>query len=363
MKYSRPIAAAVLTIGCSALALGVPAAPTPPKEIVLGVGADESQRTVTWFSSMRSGEVHITGPDGARVVRAETQGTQVGLHAHTATFEVEPGNTYTYQVGAGSNFSEPVEFQAHSPGDEFTFAFFGDPQIGVRKVEEDAEGWRQATAEVRDVDFAISGGDQIQQGIRPHYAGFFDNPDLTTTAWAMAIGNHDNRNRAPFVQHFGRADHHWSFDYGDLRVFMLDGNQPDTIADWLAKQEPGRWTIAVIHQPPYTQGKLNSIAQQIRDELTGPFADAGIDLVLSGHNHSYTRSHPIDGVTYVAANSSTGSKFYDLEGPAKDTTAVWNQDFTPDYTIVTVGPDELKVSTRDVGTKKVVDEFVINHRK
>ena len=359
MRYSRPLAASALLLGAAFLGLGVHASPTPPQSIVVGVGADETQRTVTWLSSMRTGAVKVDG----KVVPAESRRTQVGLFTHTATFPITPGTQVSYSVGAGGNWSAPRRLEAPASSESFSFAFLGDPQVGVRSVEEDSAGWRAATeaATAEDVDFLISGGDQVQQGIRPHYRGFFANEDLRTHAWAVANGNHDNRNRAAFVQRFGRAERHWAFEWKGVKFLMLDGNEPETIADFLRSQRPGAWTIAVIHQPPYTQGKLNATAEYIRDNLTGAFANSGIDLVLSGHNHSYTRSHPIEGVTYVAANSSTGSKFYELDGPVKDTTAAWNQDFTPDFTVVRVEENRISVSSRNVGNKKVVDEFTINH--
>ena len=59
----------------------------------------------------------------------------------------------------------------------------------------------------------------------------------------------------------------------------------------------------------------------------------GIDLVVNGHDHDYTRSYLMDGasvastqagshvtakpghVLYITTNSSSGGKFYDLTGP------------------------------------------------
>ena len=118
-----------------------------------------------------------------------------------------------------------------------------------------------------------------------------------------------------------------------------------------------------------------------------------VDLVLSGHDHIYTRTHlmedqkPVDfnnpvpnggtvekkkgQVQYVTANSSSGSKFYKFfdfkEGKRDETdantwtfedtvraknartyTAFWNQNGVPDYTNVEVTPEGLKISTFDM---------------
>ena len=89
--------------------------------------------------------------------------------------------------------------------------------------------------------------------------------------------------------------------------------------------------------------------QKRRQDFPTAFSKLGVDLVLQGHDHSYSRSYVIKngkkahndeqpgaadvsqgpgGVIYVTANSASGSKYYDLTDP--DTTA------DPNY-----GPDPL----------------------
>lgn len=86
-----------------------------------------------------------------------------------------------------------------------------------------------------------------------------------------------------------------------------------------------------------------------RQDFPTAFSNLGVDLVLQGHDHSYSRSYAIKngkkanakeqpaatevatgpgGVIYVTANSASGSKYYDLTAP--DTTE------DPNY-----GPDPL----------------------
>jgi hypothetical protein len=70
------------------------------------------------------------------------------------------------------------------------------------------------------------------------------------------------------------------------------------------------WIIAFFHHPPYTKGSHDSDTSsqliQMRENF-GPILEAGgVDLVLTGHSHSYERSFFIDGhyglsTTFTAA--------------------------------------------------------------
>ena len=57
--------------------------------------------------------------------------------------------------------------------------------------------------------------------------------------------------------------------------------------------------IAFCHHPPYTKGSHDSDADielmEMRQNALPILEDAGVDLVLSGHSHSYERSFLIDG--------------------------------------------------------------------
>ena len=96
----------------------------------------------------------------------------------------------------------------------------------------------------------------------------------------------------------------------DARAAMLDWLQSDLSANTL------NWTIVIFHHPPYSKGSHGSdtthinIAQfghdqpmvDMRVEFTPIFEAYGVDLVYSGHSHSYERSAYIHNHT---GNSDT----------------------------------------------------------
>jgi hypothetical protein len=55
--------------------------------------------------------------------------------------------------------------------------------------------------------------------------------------------------------------------------------------------------------PPYSGGYHGSDLTA-REQFAPLFAGYGVDLVLSGHDHDYQRSSPIDGVTYVVTGAA-----------------------------------------------------------
>ena len=59
------------------------------------------------------------------------------------------------------------------------------------------------------------------------------------------------------------------------------------------------WVVAYWHHPPYSKGTHNSNTEQqlieMRTNFVPALEDGGVDLVLSGHSHSYERSFLIDG--------------------------------------------------------------------
>ncbi len=62
-----------------------------------------------------------------------------------------------------------------------------------------------------------------------------------------------------------------------------------------------------MHHPPYSAGYQGS-SVDVRDALAPVLERHGVQLVLSGHDHDYQRSVPIDGVTYVVSGGASGTR-------------------------------------------------------
>ena len=100
---------------------------------------------------------------------------------------------------------------------------------------------------------------------------------------------------------------YYSFDYANIHFIVLESFETDRSANgpmmnWLrddvaAQDQP--WVIAFWHHPPYSKGSHNSDSEtaliEMRQNALPILEDAGVDLVLGGHSHSYERSFLIDG--------------------------------------------------------------------
>jgi predicted phosphodiesterase len=139
-------------------------------------------------------------------------------------------------------------------------------------------------------------------------------PVLAHADLLAVLGNHDVKDghADAQVEALGMAGRWWARTIGDVLVVGLDSNLVDDPAqrEWLEATLSGtdaRWRIVVVHHPPYSAGYQGS-DQAVRDTFVPLFERYGVQLVLSGHDHDYQRSTPIDGVTYVVSGAAAGTR-------------------------------------------------------
>jgi hypothetical protein len=128
------------------------------------------------------------------------------------------------------------------------------------------------------------------------------------------------------------TEKYYSFDYANIHFICLDSMTSDRsangpMATWLRADLASttrQWTVAFWHHPPYSKGSHDSdtdpILAEMRQNILPILEDAGVDLVLAGHSHSYERSFLIDGhygvsSTFTAAmKKDGGSGRFDVSG-------------------------------------------------
>ena len=151
-------------------------------------------------------------------------------------------------------------------------------------------------------------------------------PELlrSSTLWST-LGNHDgytadsSTESGPYYDIFtlprnaqsgglaSGTEAYYSFDYGNIHFICLDSYETDRSASgammtWLADDLAANtqpWTIAFWHHPPYSKGSHNSDIEgrliDMRKNALPILESYGVDLVFSGHSHSYERSYLING--------------------------------------------------------------------
>jgi 3',5'-cyclic AMP phosphodiesterase CpdA len=128
------------------------------------------------------------------------------------------------------------------------------------------------------------------------------------------VGNHDamGGNAEPQMRALGMPGLWWSRTIGNVLIVGLNSNDadnPDQLAflERTLARSDARWKIVALHHPPYSAGYQGS-SVHVREVFAPLFAEYGVQLVLSGHDHDYQRSKPIDGVTYIVSGAAAGTR-------------------------------------------------------
>ncbi|MFE7979111.1 fibronectin type III domain-containing protein [Streptomyces shenzhenensis] len=410
--------------------------------IILGVGANESQRTVTWYSADDTAQkvqlvptaqlVNGEFPADATVFDAiggANIASSGGYNRHATITGLKEHTAYSYRVGGEGNWSAAHSFKTQDFEGDYDFLFYGDPQIGSSgNLAKDQAGW-QDTLDVSlganpNAELLVSGGDQVETANTESQWNAFLAPDkLRQYPWAATIGNHDVGGKA-YEQHLytpntDRSAPYYSngnptsntsggdywFIYKDTLFIDLNSNSYATsqggggdaahinyVTDVINKHgSEAKWTVLVYHHAIYSpaaHAKDNDNKVR-RTDFPATFSKLGVDLVLQGHDHSYSRSYLIKngqkenpdeqpgaadvypgpgGVLYVTSNSASGSKYYDITKPDSSGTSgagngadplnpdsYWynstqNQEHVRSYVKVGVRKDKLVVENLRSGT-------------
>lgn len=149
---------------------------------------------------------------------------------------------------------------------------------------------------------------QLDRTVFEPFAGVLDDG----TRLLAIVGNHDKSHTTEQLAALGMPGPWWSEVHGDTRFIGLDSNRPDD-PDQLAWLEATlaasteTWKIVALHHPPYSAGYQGSNLDA-RAAFAPLFERYGVQLVLSGHDHDFQRSVPINGVTYVVTGAAAGTR-------------------------------------------------------
>jgi len=121
---------------------------------------------------------------------------------------------------------------------------------------------------------------------------------------------------------------YYSFDYANIHFVCLESNDAafrstsGAMATWIRNDlaaNTQRWTVVYFHHPPYSKGSHDSDNSSemvgMRTNIIPLLESYDVDLVLSGHSHSYERSMMIRGhygiestfsASTMAVNSGSG---------------------------------------------------------
>jgi hypothetical protein len=130
-----------------------------------------------------------------------------------------------------------------------------------------------------------------------------------------ALGNHE-RNAPFFYANFELPNNErwYSVDVNGIHFIVLDSNAPlhkgAEQYSWLKNdlersQAETQFTAVIFHHPLFTSSLHEADEKKFGKDVIPLFERYGVDLVLSGHNHSYERFF-YNGIYYLVIGSSGG---------------------------------------------------------
>lgn len=367
-------------------------------------GEAETSRAFTWFTGDPDAEGWLEVVKGktdvftaGQVIKVQAADRVVttdrgkrGVHKAEVT-GLEPGTLYSFRAGSGKEgeWSTAAVFTtAAEDSDSVTFINVTDSQ---GETAADFRLWGQTVDRAFQTfpaaRFIIHNGDLTEE---PENSAAWDDLFGNVQRWVSGIplmpvtGNHDEVDGKAdhFTSHFNLPDNgdqssiagtSYSFDYGPVHILVLNTESHlKSQAKWLKKDlaQTGKpWTIVAMHRPAYGGNMYTKL-----EDWTEIFDEYGVDLVLQGHNHEYSRSYPLSGgkvvpdnggsadagsgTVYVVTNAS-GSKFNEKKED-QFYHQVHFQNSKQMYAGITVRGDTLTYLAYDVEGNRL-DEFVLKH--
>ena len=326
------------------------------EQISLSPGSDNSSVNFAWYTKKASGIQKLKIAENKRLTNAKVyeakqtkavtdkDKTEYVSNKVTAT-DLKANTTYYYSYQKDRQWTAPEKYTTDN-GSKFSFIFVGDPQIGSSNelkgaateefynaqsaaVANDAFNWNTTLNQAMEktgnkASFVLSSGDQIQStkkkspnkaawGSEIEYSGYLSPDVLKNLPVATTVGNHDADN-ANYTYHFNTANaselgsngkvggDYW-FKHDNALFIML--NTQDTnveehrqfIEQTVAANKDCKWRIVTLHQDIYGSAEHSNEPEitNLRYQLAPIFEDNKVDVVLTGHDHAYSRTQILKG--------------------------------------------------------------------
>ena len=344
--------------------------------------------------------------------KASNKVTVEGLFEENTTYYY----SYTDDV-KNPNWSE-VQSYTTKKTTNFQTILVGDPQIGASGSQGQGTAddiniavdtfncnktLEQAKITAPNASFILSAGDQIDyagtdssdgKNVREsEYAGFTYPALLRMLPLATTIGNHESKG-TDYKYHYNNPNSEdglgstnsgsdYYFSYGNVLFISLNSNNRNTVEhrELLKKavesNPDAKWKVVMFHHDIYGSGQPHSDTDGANlRALFAPLMDEfGIDMCLTGHDHSYARSYLMadgtaiqyddsvainpEGTLYIAAGSASGSKFYKLATTKQYYIAERSNTQIPTFSTIDFSDESIVIKTYDYNGNKYADDYTL----
>lgn len=370
--------------------------PIPDRIILTWAGDPATTQAVTWRTDTTVkpalAEIALATdgpgfPKEAKSVEATTELLKSNLgeaHYHSVQFTgLQPDTMYVYRVGDGENWSEWNQFRTPSdkPG-PLEFIYVGDAQNDIFSM------WsrviRQSFIEAPKTRFLVHAGDLINRSNQDeewgewHRAAGWINRSIPSIP---TPGNHEYGQRTLSL-HWrpqftlpgnglpGLEESNYYLDFGDVRMISMNSNEKrQEQAEWLDKLltgSPKKWVLLTFHHPIFSTAKGRD-NKDLRESWQPIFDKHGVDLVLTGHDHTYGRTNVLSGMNTRTGRAGTvyvvsvsGPKMYKLD--PKTSAMARTAEQTQLFQVIRVDGDRLRYESR-TARGELYDAFDLVKRK
>lgn len=347
-------------------------------------GAEENDRVFTWLSSdLKNTFTYSDGTDDVTLTPTKKLGL-TGMINTVRLYDLKDGAyTFTYTAD-GKTYNG--EFTVSAADSSFTAVFCSDPQLGrsgdnsEKAVQDDTYGWERTleSAYSNGAELVLSAGDQVNEGFSlSQYNALFSPAVLRNMPVAPTSGNHDFYSPL-FPLYFGDAGvnetaNDYYFLYGNALFIVIDSNNivspvhTATINNAVNAYPDAVWRVVMMHHGAYSSGAEDDITATLcAGTLKDTFDRYDIDLVLSGHNHFYSRTYPIyggeydpEGTVYFEAGSASGGKcsHYDTSDTEY---IIHSADLNEaSYSLLTFTEETIEVNSYKTDSGEIFDTFTV----
>lgn len=309
-----------------------------------------------------------------RFARVRTLVVDDTHHVHVADLTgLREDTAYDYRVDSGGTQSDTLGFRT-APGP--------DSSVRLAWLADNQEGWERFRVHLEHIaarrpDLMVVPGDIVQEASnleewREWWWGSLVDADGfgSTTPVVVARGNHDLHH--PFGYAYSLLPGNevfYSFRYGPVFVVVLDSQSPPAhVPEPINQQQfleealrseaalTADFRIVTFHQAPFTNSVQDSTDGHhgARDNWVPLFVEHGVDLVVTGHYHSYQRGS-LDGVAYAiigGGGSNLLTDVYDFWEHMTELEQTWH------YAMMDAEDGVLTWTVRDLDDA-VIDEMTL----
>jgi len=307
-----------------------------------------------------------TSPSNLNKVIEDAQSTTE--HAVQVT-GLTPNTKYFYAIGStterlGGGDADTYFSTAPTTGERVAFRTWviGDAGTGTEGQAAVYNAYRNFTGSIATNLWLQLGDNAYPDGTDANFQANVFNvyPEMLrqSVTWP-AFGNHDGHSAnaasqtGPYFDMFslpknGEAggvasgtEAYYAFDYANAHFIVLDSTSNGRTVGapmykWLQADlqaaKSADWIIAIWHHPPYSKGAHDSDTEtellQMRQNYLPLLESYGVDLVLTGHSHSYERTNFINGHYDVSTTFNAATHVKQVGSGQADSDGAYNKQTT-----------------------------------